>query len=323
MEDKKILVTGASGFIGKVVVNRLANQNKVVKAFVRKNSNISGIENDLELCYGDLRNYGEVEKAVSGCKQIIHIAGITKGSLDELNSVNLVGLKNILQAALKHKIEKVIFLSSIAVYGECLDATESSPYNPYNDYGRSKVIAEEYIKKFNQGNSLPIVTLRPSHVYGPGGKSNIQKMFKYINRKKYFIFGSGDNLINLVYVHDLVNVIMNVLENNEIKNEDFIISGPKPHTTTELSNQIAKTCGVMTPISLPYSVGYFLGLIGDVITAVTRKKMPLSRTRVKNLVRSRSFKIDKAKKILNYTPSEDFNKTLTESYHYYKKEGLI
>ncbi len=326
MEDnnKRILVTGASGFIGSVTVNKLSQQNKSVKALVRVGSNISKIQNkNTEISYGDLRNYDDVNKAVDGCNQIIHIAGITKGPLAELNNVNLTGLKNILRAALKHKVRKVIFLSSIAVYGESLDASETSPYNPYDDYGRSKVMTEEYIKEFNKKHSLPIVIVRPSHVYGPGGRSNVQQMFQYINRNKYFIFGSGKNLINLVYLEDLLNIIIYILEDDKIKSDDFIISGPRPYTTKELSYKIAKVCSAKKPLSLPYSVGYILGVINEVISRVTKKKMPLSRSRVKNLVRSRSFKIDKAKRILNYSPSSDFDKTLTESYEYYKNEDLI
>ena len=76
--------------------------------------------------------------------------------------------------------------------------------------------------------------MRPSHVYGPGGRSNIQQMFQYINRKKYFIFGSGKNLINLVYLEDLLDIIINILEDDKIKSDDFIISGPRPYMLKEL-----------------------------------------------------------------------------------------
>src|SRR3990167_8767150 len=123
-ENKRILVTGSSGFIGSVLANRLSQQNKRVKALVRVGGDISKIQNkNLKISYGDIRDYDNVDQAVEGCDQIVHLAGITKGSLAELNEVNLVGLKNILRAAVKHKVRKVIFLSSIAVYGECLDTT--------------------------------------------------------------------------------------------------------------------------------------------------------------------------------------------------------
>jgi len=323
-DKKAMLVTGASGFIGSVLANRLSQQNKRVKALVRVGGDISKIQNkNLKISYGDIRDYDNVDQAVEGCDQIVHLAGITKGSLAELNEVNLVGLKNILRAAVKHKVRKVIFLSSIAVYGECLDTTEASSYNPYDDYGRSKVMAEEYIKEFNKKYPLPVVIMRPSHVYGPGGRSNIQQMFQYINRKKYFIFGSGKNLINLVYLEDLLDIIINILEDDKIKSDDFIISGPRPYMLKELSYKIAQVCRVRKPLSLLYSAGYILGGICEVISKMTKKKMPLSRSRVKNLARSRSFRIDKAQRILNYFPSTDFDKTLTESYEYYKNEGLI
>lgn len=317
-----VLVTGAAGFIGNKLVKALEKNGFKVKAFVRNSStSLEGVK--AEIIEGDVRNYADLKKAVKGAKQIVHLAVKNKGSRRDINKTNITGLKNLLKAAHKNKIEHVLFYSSVAVYGEQLNVTEEFKFDPYDDYGKSKVDAEKLISAFKKKSELPVTIFRPSHVYGPGGKSNILSLFKFINKRMYTIFGSGENLVNMAYIDDVTNVTIKILKNKKNWGDDYIISGPKPYSQNAMTEIIADMCGVRKPLHLPYFLGYSIGTVLDILSILTRKKLPLSRRRVKNLSRGRSFIINKAQKKLSYQPRISFEKGAKLSYDWYKDNKLL
>ncbi|KAG6786525.1 hypothetical protein NC653_006320 [Populus alba x Populus x berolinensis] len=178
---KKIAVTGASGFVGGVLCHTLIKHGHSVRALVRRTSDLSGLPSpstgeNFELAYGDVTDYRSLLDAFFGCDVIFHAAAVVEPWLPDPSSffsVNVGGLKNVVQAAKETKtIEKVIYTSSMVALGSTdgYVADESQVHHEkyfYTEYERSKVAADNVASQA-AAEGLPIVTLYPGVVYGPG-----------------------------------------------------------------------------------------------------------------------------------------------------------
>ena len=172
----KALLTGATGYIGHQLALKLASENFIVHALVRnpKSDKIPRHKNII-VCKGNICDYESIEKAMAGCDYVFHTAAFTNlkcKTIDNFYNVNVNGTKNVLKAALNHKIKKVIYTSTLSVYGpsyKMVPITETQPrLSSYaNDYELTKSMSEEsvleYVKK-----GLSCVILNLTRVYGPG-----------------------------------------------------------------------------------------------------------------------------------------------------------
>ena len=321
-----ILVTGANGFVGNVLVKRLVSEGKKVRAFCRSESHVSEFRKlGVDVAYGDVKDSAAVLEAMKGVSAVVHLASVHgRISLKEMNKTNVEGVRNVLKAAVAEGVEHVVHYSSIAVYGEAQGVNEESEKKPYDDYGKSKKAGEDLIKYFTMGHpELKVSIIRPPHIYGPGGKSNLSNMFRMVSKKRYPVIGSGKGLINAVYITDLLDATLLLLNKKECWGKDFIIADDRAYTLKEFSNLVAKACNVSSPMKVPYSVAYVSGAGFEILEKVTGKRLPLSRSRVKNVARSRSFLIGKAIRELGYQPKVHFEEGAVKAYRWYKENGLL
>ena len=213
----KCLVTGATGFIGSNLVRELLNRKYEVNLLVRsKNKLDDDLKSECSIFEGDLFNLEAIEKSVKGCKCIFHMAAYANiWSKDKSHAfkTNVQGTENILNAALKNKVSKVIFTSSAATLTpsekkEEVDETFPPPNNYLTDYETTKKQAEELCVKFAQ-QGLDVIIVNPSRVFGPGllSKSNSVTLLikKFISGTWRFIPGSGKQIGNYVFVDDVVS----------------------------------------------------------------------------------------------------------------------
>lgn len=181
MAYKKILVTGAAGFIGSHLVEELVKQGHRVKAFVRYNArNDWGwlqclpCISDIEICTGDIRDYDSVKHAMRGVEVVFHLAalvGIPYSYLTPLAYIktNVEGTYNILQAAREEGVERVIHTSTSEVYGTALyvPIDEEHPLQAQSPYAASKIGADQLALSFHRSFGLPVVVVRPFNTFGP------------------------------------------------------------------------------------------------------------------------------------------------------------
>jgi dihydroflavonol-4-reductase len=174
----KILVTGASGFIGSKLVRRLCEKGYKVRTFGRSNMPAS-VFSDLKIEHygGDITNPEQVKTAVEGCKIIYHLAGLVsyrKRDIQRQYGVNVLGTRHVLEAAVQHKVERIIHTSSVAAMGIPAAGTigdESIEYNLMGkglNYCDSKFEAEQQILHFFREQSVPVLMLNPGIVFGEG-----------------------------------------------------------------------------------------------------------------------------------------------------------
>ena len=206
------LVTGASGFIGNHLVERLLVRGDKVRCLVRKHSKTSHLSSaDIELAYGDVLDAEQVVAAVTGTRVVYHLAGVTRAfHATTMFRVNGHGAENILRAcAAQHPAPVVVLVSSLAAAGPSSSReirTEASAANPVSVYGRSKRAGELAAERW--AHSVPITVVRPGIVFGPRNRE-LLPAFQSIERWRLHISpGLNPPRVTLIHVSDLVDNVM-------------------------------------------------------------------------------------------------------------------
>ncbi len=218
----KILITGATGFIGNRLALRLAEQGHQVHALVRSSNEALQQHPNIKCFQGDITNTKSIETAIEGCEQVYHLAALANNWAKDPNTffvVNVDGAKNIFDAALQHGVQKVVFTSTADTLGpqtsdQLLD--ETSTFNQASTYyGQSKIKAEQAVKPYIE-KGLNITIVNPTRVFGPGAlnKSNAMTLIiqKYVKGKWKFIPGTGLSVGNYAYVEDIVTGHLQAME---------------------------------------------------------------------------------------------------------------
>jgi nucleoside-diphosphate-sugar epimerase len=243
----QILVTGATGFVGRHLANRLVDEGKSVVCLVRKSSETEFLKNlGIKLVYGDLLDKNSLKKILRDSKigVLYHLAGLVySSSAHNFFKVNVEGTRNLLESLFPQSLEKFIYLSSVAVNGFSRNGTlinETFPCNPFTPYGRSKLIAENLVLNFFNGEKTSAVIIRAPVVYGPDGQPDIlTKNFKKILCNKTFVLGDGGNLRSLCYIDNLIDGLLLVERNSKGKNNCYVIADDKAYSFNEIANAIA------------------------------------------------------------------------------------
>lgn len=249
-----ILVTGGAGFIGSHLVDRLMSDDYEVVVldnfFAGKVENIQRHlgSQSFHLVRGDVRNLGDVRKAIKDVDVVFHLAASVNVPLsieDPLlvNDVNIRGTLNLLETSLKENIECFVYISTCAVYGEAcyLPINEQHPIAPLSPYGISKFTAEHYCRIFHRIHGLKAVCLCFFNVYGPryskGPYSGVISQFisRLRQGKPPVIYGDGEQTRDFVYVEDVVKASILVLRCKHCTGEVINIGTGKPTTINELA----------------------------------------------------------------------------------------
>ncbi|MBN1645261.1 SDR family NAD(P)-dependent oxidoreductase [Candidatus Woesearchaeota archaeon] len=248
----KILVTGGTGFIGSNLVRELVKEGHDVR--VLDNLNRSGTESlkdlidsdKVEFFKGDVRNKGDVDKAMEGVKYVFHLVAVCinysikfpKESIE----INLLGSNNVFKSALEHNIKRIIFSSSASVYGDpkVLPMKEDAELNPVTPYCLAK-LASEQLLKFYARSGLKYNILRYFNVYGSGQKpdayyTSVISVFikRIINKERPIIAGEGKQSMDFVNVKDIVQANILAMKNN-VENEIFNVGTGVSTTIKDLA----------------------------------------------------------------------------------------
>lgn len=245
----KIFITGGAGFIGSHIVDSLLAKDYEVIVYDNFSSgtkdNLKHIKtNKIQIIEGDILDYQKLDKSMNGCDYVSHHAAQLEIylALDEPErdlNINTVGTLNVLKAAKKNNIKKVINISSACVYGQTQNASkETSDLNPNWDYGVSKLAAEKYGQIFNEYKELPVVNLRYAIVYGE--REWIRRALtiflkRVINNEAPVIFGNGEQIRDFIYVGDVVRFHNLCLEDKKANGKTFNVGSGKGTSIKEIA----------------------------------------------------------------------------------------
>ncbi|MFL6293573.1 MAG: NAD-dependent epimerase/dehydratase family protein [Thermoanaerobaculia bacterium] len=243
----KVLVTGASGFIGGRLVERLVRQGADVRVLVRNPASAARLARfPLTFHLGDVTNTADLDRAVQGCDLVFHCAYGTTGSQKRRAWVNRVGTERTLEAAHKAGVKRVVYLSTLMVYGQTADGDldETAPRRRFgNAYSDSKLDAEGIALQYSRSGRVPVTILQPTAVYGPFGGVWTAQPLAALKTGRVILVNGGDGLANAVYVDDLVSAMLLAAEKDAAVGEAFLISGPDTVTWRDLYDRFARMLG--------------------------------------------------------------------------------
>lgn len=289
----KVLVTGASGFLGKHVIHELTRLQYEIDTIGRSEkatitANISEGIPTLSKSY-DL---------------VIHVAGKahvvpkTEAEKQEFYDVNLTGTKNLLNA-LEKPPKFFVFISTVSVYG--LDfgdnIAEDAPLNAVEPYGKSKIQAEKLITDWGKEQNTITTILRLPLLFGINPPGNLKSMINAIRKKYYFTIGKGAIRKSMVFASDVAAFIPTIMTTGGIYN---LTDGAHP-SFKELSDRIAIFHKLKKPIAVPHAIVWCMAMVGEVIQTITRKKMPINKRQFTKMTKPLTFN-DKKARTLGWNP---------------------
>jgi nucleoside-diphosphate-sugar epimerase len=311
----KILVTGGSGFIGNHLVERLLQKGFEVVAPVRP-GRIQALPSHgrLEVIETDLLNPDRIRYLVKNVDVVYHLASIRGSgwSFDDVSvrQVNVDMTRNLLAASRAENVKHFIYISSVSVFGHPSGGPihENSPFVPITRYGRSKLESEQLLRK-NAGR-LCATIVRPVITYGPGDTWGMPtKLIRLINSGKYLTVGNGKNRIHLIYIEDLIDGLMLVMEKRTTGVRDYILAGSEPVEINRLVQIIAavlqrKIPRIHVPIFFALSCGF---LMEETYKLFHAKQEPfLTCDKVDIMNRDRFFDSGRAGRELGFAPEVNY-----------------
>lgn len=319
-------MTGGTGFIGSHLIERLLIEVHNVKVLLRRGV-LREQRKGVNIHYGDLLDKSSLGEAVKEVDAVFHLAGALGGSIlstDVFFDVNAKGTENILKACEDSGIRRFIHCSSVGVLGD-IDgppAKEDYPCNPSDPYEESKLEGEKIALSFAK-KGMPIVVVRPTWVYGPGDRRTL-KLFRAIQRKRFFMVGDGKTFEHPVYISDLIDGMALLLEREIRAGEIFHIGGEEIVTIEELCNLIAAGLGVKIPgFRLPVGPVKLAGGLIEGIYKVFGREAPISPGKIGFFLKNRAYDISKAKRILGYFPKVRLKEGLPVTIRWYRDHGFL
>ncbi len=325
----RALVTGANGFIGSHLVERLVEGGTKVRCLARRTSDLRWLRDlPVEIVYGDCVDKSSLKSAVAGMDCVYHLAGATKAKREnDFLAINAGGTENLIRACLDHNpgIGKFVYLSSQAASGPGVKGelkAESDLDSPVSLYGESKRIGEETV--LGHGSRIPVVILRPTAVYGPRDRDFLF-LLRLIAKKITFSPRGVAQWISICFVSDLVDALVNSGKTDAGNGEIFFISDGQRYRMEEVCDAFSaamKTRAFRVPV--PRCLFRGIGAISETISRFTDQPCLLTRGKVKEMVQENwTCDITKAKNMLEYSPTIDLIHGTEITVDWYRKNNWL
>jgi len=341
----KILLTGATGFIGSHIAEYFSGKGEDIKCLVRENSDVSFLKTlGVQMFTGDVTDEQSINKALVDCETIIHIAGYARdwGRKKDFKRINVEGTLNILRAAKKQNISKVIITGSVSSYGEenCfIKKDETSPYNSHypcfldhvlpckmNYYRDSKAQLTVQSIEFANKNNLNLIIIEPAWVFGE--REFQTGFFEYIKSVKNgtsLLPGSAKNKFHVIYAKELARAYFMAYKSNITGVQRIIIGNREAELQQNIYKIFCEKAGLKKPGNIPKALIYPVALIMELFATIFKFKNPplLTRGRVNMFYDNIEYDTTKAKKILGFETELKLDESIEKTVNWYKDKGYL
>ena len=315
----RLLITGATGFIGGRLARRLAQEGRPVRCLVREHSDTSSLEElDVELAVGDLTSGRSLSRAVTGCEFVFHCGALVSdwATTQEITRTNVAGTRNLLEAAAGASVRRFVHFSTTDVYGHPGTGTVDESYASRgfsNWYAQTKLAAEGEVRRLEAAGDLDSVILRPATVYGPGSCDVVGGIARAIRDRSMLLIDGGRSDAGLCFVENLLDAALLALEHDAAPGQAFNVSDDLGVTWREFTDGLAEGLGCSrVRWSVPYWAANGVGTSLEHgyrllrrTTGLTVKPL-LSRQAVQVLGRDQTFSSRKARELLGWEPRVDY-----------------
>jgi nucleoside-diphosphate-sugar epimerase len=316
-ESVPILVTGGAGALGTAIVQRLLARGDRLRLFVRRRP--EHVPEGVEICTGDLGDPSAVDRAVRGAKAIIHAgAATTKGGLIEHRASTVIGTRNVVESALRHGVEQLVYISSMSVVdwaggSENSPITESSSFEPHAEsrgaYAQSKKDAELIVRDAVRERGLPAVILRPGQIFG--GK--LPLLGAAVARRlagRYVVLGDGELRLPLVHMEDVVDAVVAALDRKLVGGEVIQLVDTDLPTQNEILARAAAPGAKV--VRVPRKVVFALGKFSEVAILPLKRQSPLNVYRLRSALARRSYASESAERLIGWKPKVGVSRGIRE-----------
>lgn len=330
--SKTILVTGATGFIGSWLAEKLIKRGDTVRALVRPSSdktNLAGM--NIEYVNGDYKNVASLRKAVEGVDEIYHVAGVTKAK-DEQGYIdgNVTATENLLQAALEANpsLKRFLHTSSGTVTGPAATAEkpvdETAVCKPLTTYGRTKLMAEDVCHRYS--GKLPVTIVRPPAVYGERDR-DVLEFFRTVKNGLQPMVGFGiTKRISLVHASDLTDGMMLACDAPNAAGQIYFISSEKTYTWHDVGEAASKALGksFVLKLKLPEWAVFGIATVAESMSGWSDKPALINREKAIDMVQNFwTFSTEKAMRDLGYREHLTLETGIRQTVEWYVKNKWL
>lgn len=341
----KVLLTGASGFIGSHIAELFSQKNILIRCLVRRTSNLSFLKQlRVEIEYGDITDAESVRTALKDVDFVIHTAGRASdwGSYQDFYENNVTGTINVVQACRDARIKDLIITGSISSYGEENSGTvknEESPYNshyPYfldkifpsamNYYRDTKAILTQKACSIAAANYLNLTVLEPAWVYGEREfNTGFYAYVKAVRQGMRYAPGSRHNKFYLIYARDLAEAFLLAYRQKLSGVNRIIIGNPSAVALNEVYTLFCRAAELKPPRLLPKILTSPVGFGMELVAAVCSAKEPpiLTRSRVNMMYDNIEFSAAKAKRLLGFEAGTPLREGIARTVAWYRQNGYL
>jgi nucleoside-diphosphate-sugar epimerase len=316
--SKRVLVTGAGGFIGSHLTAALAQRGSEVVALDVDVSGIQHLDGTVQLLEGDVGDSTIVSRALDGVQAVFHLAAAHRSVLapeSEYRRVNVDAVAALAVAAREAGVERFVHCSTVGVYGrlESPPANEDSVCRPELAYERTKLEGEEVIRRAVREDGLPAVVLRPSWVYGPGCPRT-DKILRAAASGRLVLAGSGARYRHCIYVRDMVEAFLRAESEAGAVGRTLIIGDARAVTVRDLLEEAARVTGGRAPRRVPLALLLAAAAAIEAGCRLVGQEPPISRRSLRFFTANTAFDTTLSRGVLGLEPRYDLAAGLGETH---------
>jgi UDP-glucose 4-epimerase len=302
------LVTGATGFIGRHLVERLSSEGGAVRGLVRPGSP-QLLPSNAEPVEADLGDADGLTRAARGCDVLFHLAGKAhdpSASADTFRQVNVEGTRNLLAAATRAGVRRFVFFSSTKAVGEGGESQieESVEPRPSTAYGISKLEAERLVEAFGDQTGAHVTILRLPLVYGPGVKGNVRRMIRSVARGSFPPPPRVMNRRSMTSVTDAVNAAMLSAQSPAARGRAYFVTDGQAYSTREIYDAMREALG-LAPVrwEVPLSLFKAAGHVADTASRLVGRRLPPGQSTLEKLFGSAWYSNERIRRDVGFIPA--------------------